>query len=80
VDPGVLHLVIVLNIKLNHALDELSMARAKIEELCAKCAERLHQGDGFPTPVRTQHPYRSPPQGHHVYGTPDYRTKIDLEP
>jgi cell division protein ZapA (FtsZ GTPase activity inhibitor) len=45
------NLVTVLN-----TLDELSKARAKIVELRAKCAERRHQEDGFPTPAGTQHP------------------------
>ena len=38
------------------------------------------QEEGSPAPIRTQHPYRSPPHGQHAYGTPDCRTKIDLEP
>jgi hypothetical protein len=74
------NLVIVLHTKLYHALNELSKVRAEIAELRAECAERRHQEDGSPAPAGTQHPYRSPPRRHHAYGTPDCRTKIDLEP
>jgi hypothetical protein len=77
---SMVNLVAMLNTELDHALDELSKARAKIVELRAKCAERCHKEDGFPTPAGTQHPYRSPPRGYHAYSTPDCRTKIDLEP
>jgi hypothetical protein len=74
------NLVDVLNTELDHALDELSRARAEIAELRAKRTEHRHQDDGSPAPTRTQHPYRSLPRGHHAYGTPDYRVKIDLDP
>jgi hypothetical protein len=77
---NMVNLVVVLNTKLDHALDELGKARAKIVELCAECTKRRHQEDGSPAPIRTHHPYCSPPRGHHAYGTPDCRTKIDLEP
>jgi hypothetical protein len=77
---SMVNLVVVLNIELDHTLDELSKARAEIMELHAEGAECRHQEDGFPAPARTQHPYRSPPRGHHAYGTPDCMTKIDLEP
>jgi hypothetical protein len=63
------NLVTVLNTELDHTLDELSKARVEIAELHAERAERRHQEDGSPTPVGTQHPYRSPPCGHHAYGT-----------
>jgi hypothetical protein len=53
-------LAVVLNMELDHALDELSRARAKITQLRAERAERLHLADGSPTSVGTQHPYRSP--------------------
>jgi hypothetical protein len=56
-----INLVVVLNTKLDHTLDELSRARAKITELWAKRAERRHQEYGSPVPARTQHSYRSPP-------------------
>jgi hypothetical protein len=71
------NLVVVLNSELDHALDELGKVCAEIAELRA---ERRHQEDGSPAPIGTQHPYRLPPCGHHAYGTPDYMTKIDLEP
>jgi hypothetical protein len=73
-------LVAVLNIELDHALDELGKGRAEIAELRVERTERCHQEDGSPTPVGTQHPYRSPPRGHHACGTPDCRTWINLEP
>ena len=74
------NLVVVLNTELDHTFDELGKAQAKVVELRAERAERRHQEDGSPAPVGTQHHYRSPPRGHHAYGTPDCRTKIDLEP
>jgi hypothetical protein len=36
------NLVAVLNTELEHTLDELGKARAKIVELCAERAERRH--------------------------------------
>jgi hypothetical protein len=72
-------LVVVLNTKLDHALDELSRARAEIAQLRAERAERRHLDDGSPAPIGTQHPYRSPQRGHHAYGNPDCRTRINLE-
>jgi hypothetical protein len=74
------NLAAMLNTELDHALDELSRARAEIAQLRAKRAERLHLEDGSPAPVGTQHPYRSPRRGHQAYGDPDCRTKINLEP
>jgi hypothetical protein len=50
------NLVLVLNTELDHVLDELSRARAEIAQLRAE----RHLEDGSPTPVETQHPYRSP--------------------
>jgi hypothetical protein len=76
----IVNLVAVLNTKLDHSLDELSRARAEIVELRAELAERRHQEGGSPAPVGTQHPYRSPPRGHHTYGSPACRTRIDLDP
>jgi hypothetical protein len=74
------NLAALLNMELDHALDELSRACAEIVELRAERAEHRHLEDGSPTPVGTQHPYRSPQRGHHAYGNPDCRTKINLEP
>jgi hypothetical protein len=74
------NLAAVLNTELDHALDELSRARAEIALLRVECAERRHLDGGSPAPARTQHPYRSPRRGHQPYGNPDYKTKIDLEP
>jgi hypothetical protein len=74
------NLVVVLNTKLDHSLDELSRARAEIAQLRAKRAGRRHLEYGSPTPAGTQHPYHSSPCGHLVYGTPDCRTKINLDP
>jgi hypothetical protein len=74
------NLVVVLNTEVDHALDELSRARAEITELRAKHVERHHQEDGSPAPVGTRHPYCSPPRGHHGYGTRDCWTKIVSEP
>jgi hypothetical protein len=74
------NLAVVLNTELDHALDELSRARAEIAQLRDERAERRHLDDGSPAPVGTQHPYRSPRRGHQSYGNPDCKTKIDLEP
>jgi hypothetical protein len=77
---SIVNLAAVLNTELDHALDELSRARAEIAQLRAERAEHRHQEDGSPTPFGTQHPYRSPQRGHQAYGNPDCRTKINLEP
>jgi hypothetical protein len=74
------NLAAMLNTELDHALDELSRARAEIALLRAECAERRHLDDGSPAAVGTQHPYLSPRRGHQPYGNPDCKTKIDLEP
>jgi hypothetical protein len=74
------NLAAVLNTELDHALDELSRARAEIAQLQAERAEHRHLEDGSPAPVGTQHPYRSPQRGHHAYGNPKCRTRINLEP
>jgi hypothetical protein len=70
----------MLNMELDHAIDELSRARAEIAQLRAERAERRHLDDGSPAPVGTQHSYRSPRCGHQSYGNPDCKTKINLEP
>jgi hypothetical protein len=72
------NLAAVLNTELDHALDELSRARAEIAQLRAERAEHRHLEDGSPAPVGTQHPYRSPQRGHQDYGNPDCRTRINL--
>jgi hypothetical protein len=77
---SIVNLAAVLNMELDHALYELSRARAEIAQLRAERAERRHLEDGSPTPVGTQHSYRSPQRGHHAYSNPDYRTRINLEP
>jgi hypothetical protein len=71
------NLAVVLNTELDHALDELSRAHAEIAQLWAKRTECRHLEDGSPAPVGTQHPYRSPQRGHHAYGNPDCRTRIN---
>jgi hypothetical protein len=75
-----INLSAVLNTELDHALDEMSRARAEIAQLRAERAERRHLEDGSPAPVGTQHPYRSPRRGHQAYGNPGCRTRINLEP
>jgi hypothetical protein len=72
------NLVTDLNTELDHSLDELSRARTEMAELRAELAERCHQEGGSPAPVGTQHPYSSPPRGHHTYGSRACRTRIDL--
>jgi hypothetical protein len=74
------NLAAMLNTELDHALDELSRARAEIAQLRAKSAEHRHLVDGSRAPVGTQHPYRSPHRGHHAYGNLNCRTKINLKP
>jgi hypothetical protein len=74
------NLAAVLNTELDHALDELSRAHAEIAQLWTERVEHRHLKDGSPAPVGTQHLYRSPQRGHHAYGNPDCRTKINLEP
>jgi hypothetical protein len=61
---SIVNLAAVLNTELDHALDELSRARAEIAQLRAQRAEHCHLEDGSPAPVWTQHPYRSPRRGH----------------
>jgi hypothetical protein len=75
-----INLAAMLNTELDHALDEQSRARAEIAQLQAEHAERRHLDNGFPAPVGTQHPYRSPRRGHQSYGNPDCKTRINLEP
>jgi hypothetical protein len=64
------NLATVLNTELDHALNELSGARAEIAQLRTERAERRNLEDGSPAPIGTQHPYRSPQRGYHAYGNP----------
>jgi hypothetical protein len=73
-------LVAMLNTELDHALDELGKVWAEVAELRAECAACHYLDGGSPAPVGIQHPYRSPPHGRFDYDTPDYRTRIDLDP
>jgi hypothetical protein len=77
---NMVNLAAVLNIELDHALDELGKVRAEVAELHAKCVARHYLDGGSPAPVGIQHPYPLPPHGRFDYGTPDYRTRIDLDP
>jgi hypothetical protein len=77
---SMVNLVAVLNTELDHTLDKLGKVRAEVAELRAECAARHYLDGGPPAPVGIQHPYRSPPHGRFDYGTPDCRTRIDLDP
>jgi hypothetical protein len=77
---SMVNLTAVLNIELDHALDELGKVQAKVAELRAECAAHHYLDGGSPAPVGIPHPYRSPPRGRFNYGTPDCRTRIDLDP
>ena len=77
---NMVNLAVVLNTELDHALDELGKVWAVVAELRAECAARHYLDGGSPAPVGIQHPYRSLPRGRFDYGTPDCRTRIDLDP
>jgi hypothetical protein len=77
---NMVNLAAVLNIELDHTLDELGKVWAEVAELCAECAARHYLDGGSPAPVGIQHPYRSQPRGRFDYGTPDCRTRINLDP
>jgi hypothetical protein len=77
---SMVNLAVVLNTELDHALDELGKVWAEVAELHAKCAACHYLDGGSPAPIGIQHPYRSPPHGRFDYGTPDCRTRIDLDP
>jgi hypothetical protein len=77
---NMVNLAAVLNTELDHALNELGKVRVEVAELRAECAARHYLDGGSPTPIGIQHPYRSPPHGRFDYGTPDCRTRIDLDP
>jgi hypothetical protein len=74
------NLVVVLNTELDHTLDELGKVRAEVVELCAECAARRYLDGVSLAPIGIQHPYHSLPHGRFDYGTPDCRTRIDLDP
>jgi hypothetical protein len=74
------NLAVVLNTELDHVLDELGKVRVEVVELRVECTARHYLDDGSPAPIGIQHPYRSPPRGRFEYGTPDCRTRIDLDP
>jgi hypothetical protein len=77
---SMVNLATVLNTELDHALDELGKVRAEVAELRAECTTCHYLDGGSLAPVGIQHPYRSPPHGRFDYGTPDCRTRIDLDP
>jgi hypothetical protein len=77
---SMVNLVVVLNTELDHALDELGKVRVEVAELCAECVAHHYLDGGSPALVGIQHPYRSLPHGRFDYGTPDCRTRIDLDP
>jgi hypothetical protein len=77
---NMVNLAAVLNIELDHTHDELGKVRAEVAELCAECAARHYLDCGSTAPVWIQHPYRSLPCGRFDYGSPDCRTRIDLDP
>ena len=77
---NMVNLAAVLNTEFDHALDELGKVRAEVAELRDDCSACHYLDGGSPAPVGIQHPYRSPPCGRFDYGTPDCRTRIDLDP
>jgi hypothetical protein len=77
---SMVNLVAVLNTELDHTIDELGKVRAEVAELRAECVARDYLDGGSPAPVGIQHPYRSPPRGLFDDGTPNCRTRIDLDP
>jgi hypothetical protein len=77
---NMVNLAVVLNTELDHALDELGKVWSEVAELRAECAACHYLDGGYSAPVGIQHPYRSPPRGRFDYGTPDCRTRIDLDP
>jgi hypothetical protein len=77
---NMVNLAAVLNTELDHALDELGKVRPEVAELRAGCVARHYLDGSSLAPVGIQHPYRSPPHGRFDYGTPDCRTRIDLDP
>jgi hypothetical protein len=78
------NLTVVLNTELDLAarMHDCITCRAcaEIAQLQAEHLEGRHLEDGSLAPVGTQHSYRSPQRGHHAYGNPDCRTRINLGP
>jgi hypothetical protein len=77
---NMVNLAAVLNTELDDALDELGKVQVEVVELRVECATRHYLDGGSPALVGIQHPYRSLPRGRFDYGTPDYRTRINLDP
>jgi hypothetical protein len=77
---SMVNLATMLNTELDHTLDELGKVRVEVAKLHTECVAHHYLDGGSPTPVGIQHPYRSPPRGRFDYGTPDCRTRIDLDP
>jgi hypothetical protein len=77
---NMVNLAAVLNTELDDALDELGKVQVEVVELRAECATHHYLDGGSPALVGIQHPYRSLPRGRFDYGTPDYRTRINLDP
>jgi hypothetical protein len=48
---SMVNLAIMLNIELDHALDELGKVRVKVAELRAECTARHYRDGGSPAPV-----------------------------
>jgi hypothetical protein len=76
---NMVNLAVVLNTELYHTLDELGKVRAEVAKLRVECTARHYLDGGSPASLGIQHHYRSPPRGRFDYGTPDYRTRIDLD-
>jgi hypothetical protein len=77
---SMVNLAAVLNTELDHTLDELGKVWAEVVELRVECVAHHYLDGGSPAPVRIRHPYCSPPRGPFDYGTPDCKTRIDLDP
>jgi hypothetical protein len=77
---SMVNLDVILNIELDHALDELGKVWAEVVELRSKCATHHYLDGGSPAPIGIQHPYRSPPHGRFDYGvTPLVILSLKLE-
>ena len=76
---SMVNLVAMLNTELDHALDELGRFGRRLQN-CVLSAQHATIWMVVLPPVWIQHPYRSPPCGRFNCGTPDCRTRIDLDP